>query len=385
MGFLFDQYPFEIEICMVASLALLVQLFCYLYYYGALWFQSRKVAKNKISYTDEEVPVSVIVYAEYLEELQNTLPAILDQQYSGFEVIVVNDGNESPVYDYVSILQNDHPNLYHTYIPQNAKYISRKKLALTIGIKAARNEWVVLTNAGCLPSSSLWIKNMSRNFLPHIDLVLGYSNFKSRHSLVSRFIAFDGMMDALQYLGRAIHHSAYKGDGRNMAFRKELFFRQEGFKGHLDLISGEDDLFVSSITTSRNTRVECSSDSLISETSVNLALWGNFKQKYAASSRYYKRSASIIAMIRNSSMYLFYTSFILLIAAGFTSGWVFSLIGSLLFLTRYIIQQLVVEKSNHLLQERSCYFTIIFFELLTPLFSIYFRLRRSSYDFTWKI
>lgn len=385
MGFLFDQYPFEIGICMVALLALLAQLFCYLYYYGAVWFQSRKVAKNKISYTDEEVPVSVIVYAEYLEELQQTLPAILEQQYSGFEVIVVNDGNGSQVYDYVSILQNDHPNLYHTYVPQNAKYISRKKLALTIGIKAARNEWVLLTNAGCLPSSSLWIKNMSRNFLPDIDLVLGYSNFKSRHSIVSRFIAFDGMMDALQYLGRAMHHSAYKGDGRNMAFRKELFFRQEGFKGHLDLISGEDDLFVSSITTSRNTRVECSSDSLISETSVNLTLWGNFKQKYAASSRYYKRSVSFIALIRNSSMYLFYASFILLIALGFTSGWVFSVIGSLMFLVRYIIQQLVIEKSNHLLQERSCYFTIIFFELLTPLFSIYFRLRRSSYDFTWKI
>lgn len=385
MGFLFDQYPFEIGICMVALLALLVQLFCYLYYYGAVWFQSRKVAKNKISYTDEEVPVSVIVYAEYLEELQQTLPAILEQQYSGFEVIVVNDGNGSQVYDYVSILQNDHPNLYHTYVPQDAKYISRKKLALTIGIKAARNEWVLLTNAGCLPSSSLWIKNMSRNFLPQIDLVLGYSNFKSRHSIVSRFIAFDGMMDALQYLGRAIHHSAYKGDGRNMAFRKALFFRQEGFKGHLDLISGEDDLFVSSITTSKNTRVECSSDSLISETSVNLALWGNFKQKYAASSRYYKRSVSFIALMRNSSMYLFYASFILLIALGFTSCWVFSVIGSLLFLLRYIIQQVVVEKSNHLLLERSCYFTIIFFELLTPLFSIYFRLRRSSYDFTWKI
>jgi len=370
---------------MVALLALLVQLFCYLYYYGAVWFQSRKTAKNKIVYTDEEVPVSVIVYAEYLEELQQTLPAILQQQYSDFEVIVVNDGNGSQIYDYVSILQNDHPNLYHTYVPLNAKYISRKKLALTIGIKAARNEWVMLTNAGCLPSSSLWIKSMSRNFLPETDLVLGYSNFKSKHSQISRFIAFDGMMDALQYLGRAIHHSAYKGDGRNMAFRKELFFRQEGFKGHLDLISGEDDLFVSSITTPKNTRVECSSDSLISEASVNLTLWANFKQKYAASSRYYKRSVSIIALIRNSSMYLFYASFIILIVSGFTSGWIFSVIGSLLFLTRYTIQQFIIEKSNSLLQERSCYFTIIFFELLTPLFSIYFRLRRSSYDFTWKI
>ncbi|MDD4821891.1 MAG: glycosyltransferase [Bacteroidales bacterium] len=385
MGFFFDQYPFLIGICMVALLALLVQLFCYLYYYGSVWFQSRRAAKNKIVYTDEEVPVSVIVYAEYLEELQQTLPAILQQQYSDFEVIVVNDGNGSQVYDYVSILQNDYPNLYHTYVPLNAKYISRKKLALTIGIKAARNEWVMLTNAGCLPSSSLWIKSMSRNFLPQTDLVLGYSNFKSRHSLISRFIAFDGMMDALQYLGRAIHHSAYKGDGRNMAFRKELFFRQEGFKGHLDLISGEDDLFVSSITTPKNTRVECSSDSLISEASVNLTLWANFKQKYAASSRYYKRSASIIALIRNSSMYLFYASFIILIVSGFTSGWVFSVIGSLLFLIRYSIQQFVIEKSSSLLQERSCYFTIMLFELLTPLCSIYFRLRRSSYDFTWKI
>ena len=90
MGFLFDQYPFEIGICVVALLALLVQLFCYLHYYGAVWFQSRKVAKNKIVYSDEEVPVSVIVYAEYLEELQHTLPGILEQQYSDFEVIVVD-------------------------------------------------------------------------------------------------------------------------------------------------------------------------------------------------------------------------------------------------------------------------------------------------------
>lgn len=370
---------------MVALLALLVQLYCYLYYYGAIWFQSRKAAKNKIVYTDEEVPVSVIVYAEYLEELQQTLPAILQQQYADFEVIVVNDGNGSQIYDYVSILQNDYPNLYHTYVPLNAKYISRKKLALTIGIKAARNEWVMLTNAGCLPSSSRWIKSMSRNFLPQTDLVLGYSNFNSKHSLISRFIAFDGMMDALQYLGRAIRHAAYKGDGRNMAFRKELFFRQDGFKGHLDLISGEDDLFVSSITTPTNTRVECSSDSLISEASVNLTLWANFKQKYAASSRYYKRSTSIIELIRNCSMYLFYASFIILIVSSFTSGWVFAVIGSLLFLTRYITQQLIIEKSFNLLQERSYYLTIIIFELLTPLFSIYFRLRRSNYDFTWKI
>ncbi len=385
MKALFDQYPYEITICIVALLALLVQLFCYLYFYGAVWFQSRRAEKNKIRYTGEEMPVSVIIYAEYLEELQKTLPAILEQQYSSFEVIVVNDGNGSQIYDYVSILQNNHPNLYYTYVPLNAKYISRKKLAITIGIKAAQNEWVLMTNSGCVPSSTLWIKNMSRNFLPEIDLVLGYSNFKSNHSMVSRFIAYDGMIDALQYLGSAIHHSAYKGDGRNMAFRKELFFLKKGFKGHLDLISGEDDLFVSSIATSKNTRVECSSESLVSETSVNLTHWGNFKQKYAASSRFYKRYVSALSLIRTSSMYLFYIAFILLISVGFASEWVFSLIGSLLFLIRYIVQQIILEKSNHLLQERSCYLTILFFELIAPLFSLYFRLRRSSYDFTWNL
>ena len=114
--------------------------------------------------SSETLPqLSVIIFAsDNACELKTNLPVLLSQDYpTGFEVIVVVDDKTD--HETTAILEQyaAHPNLYTTFVPRSSRYMSRKKLAITIGVKAAKNEWIVLTDAECRPLIDIqqWIKN----------------------------------------------------------------------------------------------------------------------------------------------------------------------------------------------------------------------------------
>ncbi len=208
---------------------------------------------------------SVIIYSRgEADRLEALLPTILSQDYEGaFEVIVVNEGDSADVRNVISALQLANRNLYLTFTPDGARNLSRKKLALTLGIKAARNGIVVHTTSDAIISSPRWLTKIMRNFSdPSTDIVLGYASPVSDAG-ISRTCTFEFADDCTSWLSSAIDHRPFRGTELNLAYRKELFFANKGFSRSLNLHSGDNDIFISEIASKQNTAVELSPESIV--------------------------------------------------------------------------------------------------------------------------
>lgn len=218
-------------------------------------------------YADQLPPVSIIVDAcTETGQLPRFLPLVLAQEYPEFEVVVVANTEAEATSDALSALKVEHPNLHVTFAPRGTRTLSRKKLALMIGIKAARHDIVLTTCANCRVTSERWLATMMRNFTPEVDIVLGYSHYRYHRDKKwgRRRRVFDTVSTGAQWLLSAIHGRPYRGVTENLAYRKHLFFDNSGFAHSMELLWGEDDVFLSEIARGAVTRVELAPDSQVS-------------------------------------------------------------------------------------------------------------------------
>lgn len=217
----------------------------------------------------EYLPVSVVVFsqgdAECLAEVLNSL---LRQDYPApYEIVVVNEGESADVRDVVSMLRAQHSNIYLTFTPEGVVNLSRKKLALTLGIKAARYDIVSLTTTAADIESKLWLRRMMAPFDRdgNVEVVLGfaYVDADEDEKMGKRCRAFDSVAEGVRWLGAAIAGKPFRGTEYNIAYRREAFMRNKGFARSLNLCYGDDDIFVSEIACRDNTVVELSDESMV--------------------------------------------------------------------------------------------------------------------------
>jgi len=205
---------------------------------------------------DQPVPVSVIIAAHDEEEnLKELIPLLLKQNHPEFEIIVVDDRSNDKTYDFLLQATREHSRLKMVRVVHKPEHVNGKKYALTLGIKAARYEWLLLTDADCRPLSEHWIRRMSASALPGVDIVLGFSPYRKAQGLLNSFIRFESFLTGIQFIGLALLGKPYMGVGRNLAYRKSLFFGNKGFSGYLSVMGGDDDLFVNAHATATNTRI----------------------------------------------------------------------------------------------------------------------------------
>lgn len=348
---------YELVLVSVLIFTLLVQLFYYLGVY-------LKVAlyKRPKSYTfAEKVPVSVIICARDEEEnLEKFLPFILEQDYPNFEVVVVNDCSSDNSQYVLDRFVTKYPNLRVTSIKEDEKFTHSKKLALTVGIKATKNEWLVLTDADCKPEGKDWLSLIASNFAGDTEVVLAYGGFFSEKGFLNKLIRFDGLFIAMQYLGFAIVGKPYMGVGRNLAYKKDTFFKNKGFATHSHLYSGDDDLFINEVAKKTNTKVELQSGSFTRTLAKNTyKKWENQKRRHITTSHKYKFSTKLILTGEILSRILFFGTSIALIAILYYP-WVIA--GTIL--VRWIIQLSIIKGVMNRLSERKLL-------LISPLYDFY--------------
>ena len=215
-----------------------------LYFFWGIFSRLSFFKPSALSTHDEE-PVSVIIAARNEQEnLVKNLPAILEQEYPDFEVVVVNDCSWDDSQQILEEMQLQYPRLKVSELIEQEKYPTGKKFALTIGIKAAKNDLLLFTDADCMPASNQWLKLMQSRFRPGKEIVLGYSPYVKESGLLNLYIRFETFMTALFYFSFALMRNAFMGVGRNLAYHRETFFRHKGYATHQHILSGDDDLFV---------------------------------------------------------------------------------------------------------------------------------------------
>jgi cellulose synthase/poly-beta-1,6-N-acetylglucosamine synthase-like glycosyltransferase len=334
-----------------------VQLFYYLYYYLAVYVYKPADIKPF------KQPVSVIICARNeAENLWNFLPAILEQDYPDYEVIVVNDCSEDNSYDILGKYLMQYPHLKISTVSKDPKFTHNKKFAQFIGIKAAKNDILLFTDADCQPESDKWLEGMTSHFNDRITFVLGYGGYLREKGFLNKYIRYDSMTIAMQYLGMAIRGIPYMGVGRNLAYRRSVFFNNKGYGAHNHLISGDDDLFVNTNASRNNTCVEFRDGTHTrSIPSSGLNEWITQKKRHLTTAPFYKLRDKFLLITEPLTRIIFYSSFIVLLSFSFLWPFVLTVFG-LRIITQIIVLVLVQKKLN----EPGLITYSLFFDIFSP-------------------
>ncbi|MDT0642448.1 glycosyltransferase [Zunongwangia sp. F363] len=328
--------------------------------YFLTFFSFASARQQTASSPKTEAPVSVIICAKNEAQNLNTfLPAILEQEYPHFEVILINDASVDNTLEVMEKYQQLDGRIQIVDVVNNEAFWANKKYALTLGIKKAKYQHLLFTDADCAPQSKNWISEMSKNFNPEKSIVLGYGGyFKNKSSILNKLIRFETMLTAIQYFSYAKLGSPYMGVGRNLAYTSAQFYQQNGFAAHLHLRSGDDDLFVNECATADNTALCYNHSSITRSVPKNsFGKWITQKRRHISVAGHYKKKHQLLLSLFYISQVGFWVFFPFLLL---TAYWQIALA---IFGVVLITKGLLYFKSAEKLDEKDVVWLFPFMEL----------------------
>lgn len=295
-------YFFLLQVCFIIQL----------YYLLVVQSKFRRYQYKNLSVSATQPPVSVVICARNeSKNLERYLPYIFNQNYPDFEVIVVNDCSLDDSDEILRVFQNKHPNLKVVTIKEHPRFKTAKKFAATLGIKATSNEILLFTDADCKPQSEDWINLMARHYQnPEIEIVLGYSPYNRRKGFLNGLIRYETFQTAINYFSYVLIGIPYMGVGRNLSYKKSLFFKGKGFASHMHIPSGDDDLFVNQNANENNVAIEVDKES--HTWSAPKTTWSSYwkqKTRHMGASKMYKSNHKFnlgVQALSSIGFYLFF-------------------------------------------------------------------------------
>jgi len=359
-----------LELILLAIFALIT--FIQLIFYWVIFARLAFFKPAKSSTAETMPPVSVVIAArnEYYN-LHDNLPSVLEQDYPDYEVVVVNHASDDDTDLLLKEFKLKYPHLKVVTIQQDLNFFKGKKFPLSIGIREAKNDVLLLTDADCKTSSSQWIKSMAVHYdTIKTQVVLAYGPYERKKGLLNLIIRYDTFMVGMQYLSFALMGKPYMGVGRNLSYRKSLFMQHKGFVSHYGISSGDDDLFIREVANKRNTEIELNPESFVySKPKTSFADWLKQKKRHLSTSKEYKPVIKFLLGLFGLTQFLFWVMFILLLVVGvdwkFVAG---------IFLVRFVTQIIVHKKVTGLLREQALFLFSLLWEgvysLMMPLLTL---------------
>ncbi len=240
--------------------------------------------------------VSIIIAASNeLDNLKELIPSLLQQTYHTFEIIIINERSSDGTYDYLLELSAQNPNVKFLTVDELPDHLNGKKFALTLGIKAAIYDQILLTDADCRPISTNWVTTFANAWSDKTSFVLGFSSYEKHKGLLNYFIRFETILTGIQYLSAAAFGKSYMGVGRNLSYSKNLFLSNKGFHGFQGITGGDDDLFVNKYANSSNTNLVVSlASGVVSKPKSKLSNFSTQKIRHLSVGKYYSSKSKII-------------------------------------------------------------------------------------------
>jgi glycosyltransferase involved in cell wall biosynthesis len=341
-----------------------IQVFYYAWFFSRIAFY-----KPKQKTQTQQHPVSVIICSRDEDEnLARNLPGILVQQYpSTYEVVTVNDNSVDDTKYILQELKRTFKSLNVVELTHEAKLISGKKYPLSIGIREAKHEVLLLTDADCVPASEYWIQKMQDGYAENIEIVLGYGAYHKTSGVLNKLIRFETFHTAMQYLSYALAGVPYMGVGRNLSYKKDIFLRNKGFSSINHIPSGDDDLFINKVATKKNTAIVIDPEAVTR--SVPKTTWGGWlkqKKRHYTTAKYYKPKHKFLLGLYFITQFLFYP---LLIACSIFYDWRIAL-G--LFGIRLMVQGVIFYNAMKKMDETDLWPWFFFLDLWMFLYYIIF-------------
>ncbi|NHN25334.1 glycosyltransferase [Flavobacterium jejuense] len=263
-----------------------IQFIYYIFIFGQFSF-----AKKTTSTTLTKVPVSVIVCAKNeVENIKKFFPILITQNYPEYEIVLIDDASTDETLELFEEYEKEYTNVKVVKVKNNETFWGNKKYALTLGIKAAKNDYLLFTDADCFPNTKNWISQMAEQFTNEKSIILGYGAYeKIKNSFLNKIIRLETLLTATQYFGWAKIGKPYMGVGRNLAYTKKEFYSAGGFIEHMKVRSGDDDLFVNQVANKSNTAICFTPESFTySEPKKSFKDWFNQKRRHVSTAKLYK-------------------------------------------------------------------------------------------------
>lgn len=234
--------------------------------------------------------VSIIIAAmNELKNLKELLPLLEQQEYPTFEIIVADDRSNDGTYDYLLNNESGFKKVTFSRIESTPAHFTSKKYAMTVAIKKSKYDIILTTDADCRPTDNQWIANMVTQLTEDKSVVLGVSPYYYYKGLLNAFIRYETFQTAVQYLSFTLAKVPFMGVGRNLMFRKELFWQTNGYMRHADLLSGDDDLFINEATNSSNVAIAVSKETHVySDPKLAFSDWVTQKKRHLSVGKRYK-------------------------------------------------------------------------------------------------
>ena len=322
-------------------------------------------------------PVSVIICAKNEEEnLKAILPAILDQNFPDFEVIIVDDNSEDGTWDFLVSQAVIYSRLKIVQRGVHYEGFEGKKGALKVGVDLAKHDLLLLTDADCMPSSDNWIRFMTCHFEKDTDIVLGYSPYLREEGFLNGLIRFETFYTALQYFSLALIGKPYMGVGRNLAYRKSLFKESNAFEIHKSLQSGDDDLLINDIANSSNVQIELRQDSWTSsraKTTYSEYLYQ--KLRHFSTGKYYKTKFKVLLGLLGASSTIFLVFFMIVLMS--QEYWKPALV---LLVARFFVQFIVFKRCTKNLGEIDLLLNSSLYDMVLSVFTPFISLIASYFN-----
>jgi len=349
------------------------------FYY--LFFSKFSFASSSEKTNTETYPVSLIVCAKNeAENLKNNIPFWLEQEYPNFEIILINDASYDDSLEVMESFAEKNTNIKIVDVENNEAFWGSKKYALTLGIKKAIHQRLIFTDADCKPASKKWLQEMANHFSKEKQLVLGFGTYKKLSGFLNKLIRFETFMTAVQYFSYAKNGIPYMGVGRNLAYTSNLFFDNKGFMSHMDIKSGDDDLFVNEVANKANTAICFSKESFtISEPKKTWKEWIHQKRRHISTAKHYKQKHKLLLGLYYVSNLLFW---LLAVVTLVFLDWKIPLA---IIIFRFVFQFIILRKAAIKLEFKDLLIWLPFLELFLMLiqFSIFIS-NSSSKSNSWK-
>ena len=383
---IFDRFPYPafIQASMLLSWLFLVLCFLQVFILLLTLFAFSRASRQCVTTSgahSKKPSVSVVICAHNeADNLQELLPLLYQQDYSPKEVVIVDDRSTDNTYAFLTLQTEAHPELKILQIHDH-KAASGKKRALMQGIQLAQHEIILLTDADCRPDSDQWIQAMCHHFVnKDIQIVLGYAPYFQQNGLLNAFIRYETLYTAIFYLSAGLLGFPYMGVGRNLAYRKSLFMRNNSFSKHAAMLGGDDDLFVNQHANRKNTCVAL--DTKAHVRSIPQTSWKNFlsqKHRHLEAGKYYRFSDKVWLGTAVLSHLFFWICFCLFLLYDFSSPYII-ICG---FLIRVICLIIVYKYVSHKLNDRINLkslvildFLFVIYYVITGIKAFFFKKRR---------